>query len=227
MLLGLNEESRSRIVREYLEGSPEARQKFAASMNQPILMRLFYMSPAKKALLPAEEPSEGILEKKSDFTLDTTRFETISRCSENFQKEALKELDGAFFKALYERTSPPGPQLASWDELPKLKGGTLFLNVRDYSDLRKYGRDILDPVCGVELLRTGFVAELFGSKVITSRFVEVGTMYHLPEGAGSVWIDYKVSWKADTTYEGILRYKIELFADASVRAWTPPPISPR
>jgi hypothetical protein len=58
-----------------------------------------------------------------------------------------------------------------------LRVARVYMNARDYADLRKFGRDILDIESQATLLKTGLMATLWGSQVITSRLVPVGTVY--------------------------------------------------
>lgn len=58
-----------------------------------------------------------------------------------------------------------------------LRVARIFMNARDYADIRKFGRDILDIESQRELLRTGLQATLWGAQIITSRLVPVGTVY--------------------------------------------------
>ena len=58
-----------------------------------------------------------------------------------------------------------------------LRVARVYMNARDYSDIRKFGRDILDIESQATLLKTGLQAVLWGAQVITSRLVPVGTVY--------------------------------------------------
>ena len=58
-----------------------------------------------------------------------------------------------------------------------LRVARVFMNAKDYSDLRKFGRDILDIETQRELLKTGLMATLWGAQIIVSRLVPVGTVY--------------------------------------------------
>lgn len=58
-----------------------------------------------------------------------------------------------------------------------LRVARLFMNARDYSDIRKWGRDQLDPITQKSLLATGLMANLWGSDIIVSRVVPIGTIY--------------------------------------------------
>ena len=58
-----------------------------------------------------------------------------------------------------------------------LRVARMFMNARDYSDIRKFGRDQLDPVTQKSLLATGLMANMWGADIIVSRVVPIGTVY--------------------------------------------------
>jgi len=58
-----------------------------------------------------------------------------------------------------------------------LRVARLFMNARDYSDIRKFGRDQLDPVTQKSLLATGLMANMWGADIIVSRVVPIGTVF--------------------------------------------------
>ena len=58
-----------------------------------------------------------------------------------------------------------------------LRVARVFMNARDYADLRKFGRDILDTESQRDLLKSGIMATLWGAEIITSRLVPAGTVY--------------------------------------------------
>ena len=58
-----------------------------------------------------------------------------------------------------------------------LRVARVFMNARDFSDIRKFGREILDPESQQQLLRTGLMGTLWGAQIITSRLVPRGTVY--------------------------------------------------
>jgi HK97 family phage major capsid protein len=58
-----------------------------------------------------------------------------------------------------------------------LRVARVYMNARDYADIRKFGRDILDIESQATLLKTGLQATLWGSQIITSRIVPAGTVY--------------------------------------------------
>jgi hypothetical protein len=65
----------------------------------------------------------------------------------------------------------------SYIEEHDLRVARVFMNARDYSDLRKFGRDILDFESQRELLKTGLFASIWGASIIVSRLVPAGTVY--------------------------------------------------
>lgn len=62
-------------------------------------------------------------------------------------------------------------------ERSDIRVATVFLNAKDYADLRKWDRDTLDIETQAVLLKTGLMATLWGAKLIVSRIVPEGTVY--------------------------------------------------
>ena len=58
-----------------------------------------------------------------------------------------------------------------------LRVANVFMNAKDFADLRKWDRDTLDPITQGELLKTGYMANIYGAKIIVSRIVPAGTVY--------------------------------------------------
>jgi HK97 family phage major capsid protein len=58
-----------------------------------------------------------------------------------------------------------------------LRVARMFMNARDYSDIRKFGRDQLDPITQKSLLNTGLMAQIWGADIIVSRVVPIGTIF--------------------------------------------------
>lgn len=58
-----------------------------------------------------------------------------------------------------------------------LRVARIYMNARDYADVRKFGRDILDIESQGTLLKTGMMATLWGAKIIISRLVPLGFVY--------------------------------------------------
>jgi len=62
-------------------------------------------------------------------------------------------------------------------ERSDIRVATVFLNAKDYADLRKWDRDTLDIETQAVLLKTGLMATLWGAKLMVSRIVPEGTVY--------------------------------------------------
>ena len=58
-----------------------------------------------------------------------------------------------------------------------LRVARIYMNARDYADIRKFGRDILDIESQATLLKTGLQGIIYGANIVTSRLVPVGTVY--------------------------------------------------
>lgn len=58
-----------------------------------------------------------------------------------------------------------------------LRVARVYMNARDYADLRKFGRDVLDTESQATLVKTGLMATLWGAQIVISRLVPVGTVY--------------------------------------------------
>ncbi|MFA5999548.1 MAG: HK97-fold major capsid protein [Candidatus Paceibacterota bacterium] len=63
-----------------------------------------------------------------------------------------------------------------------LRVARCFFNPRDYADIRKFGRDQIDPVHQAAIIDTGLQAEFWGAQLITSRIVPQGTVYICTDG---------------------------------------------
>ena len=62
-------------------------------------------------------------------------------------------------------------------ERTDLRVANLFMNARDFADLRKLDRDTLDVETQAVLFKTGLVASIWGARIIVSRLVPEGTVY--------------------------------------------------
>lgn len=58
-----------------------------------------------------------------------------------------------------------------------LRAARIFINGRDYSDIRKFDRDVVDQETMQSLFRTGYVGKIYGCQVIRSRVIAPGTVY--------------------------------------------------
>jgi len=62
-------------------------------------------------------------------------------------------------------------------ERSDLRVANVFMNAKNYKDLRKWDRDTLDIESQAVLLKTGLMATLWGAKIIVSRIVPENTVY--------------------------------------------------
>lgn len=92
------------------------------------------------------------------------------------------------FDSLPGQTNPDIPVIApltsavladAFAEIEKhdLRVARIFMNAKDYADIRKFGQEILDIQSQADLLKTGLQSTLWGAQIITSRLVPVGTVY--------------------------------------------------
>jgi hypothetical protein len=62
-------------------------------------------------------------------------------------------------------------------ELHDLRVARVFMNARDYADIRKFGRDVLDIESQATLWKTGMMATGWNAQFIVSRLVPAGVVY--------------------------------------------------
>ena len=76
-----------------------------------------------------------------------------------------------------------------------LKVAYIFCNARDFTDIRKWDRDTLDPESQGELLKTGVRNSLWGAKIVVSRVVPQGTvdLTCAPEVFGRIPVRYDLT----------------------------------
>lgn len=122
------------------------------------------------------------------------RFDLIERSVDLAKSEIQAEEDRKVFAvmdALAADATNPNPALAVTGNLTAnaladafanvertdLRVATVFMNAKDYADLRKFDRDTLDIETQATLLKTGLMATLWGAKLVVSRIVTEGTVY--------------------------------------------------
>lgn len=92
-----------------------------------------------------------------------------------------------------------------------LRVARVFMNAKDYADVRKFGRDILDIESQADLLATGLMANLWGAKIIVSRIVPVGRVYSLaePEYVGRIPVRTELTvMSADVPQERLIGFSM-------------------
>ena len=62
-------------------------------------------------------------------------------------------------------------------ETHDLRVARIFCNALDYTDIRKWGRDVLDVETQATLLKTGLMATVWGAQIIVTRKVAPGYIY--------------------------------------------------
>lgn len=144
------------------------------------------------------------------------RFAILDRAQEKGYIEMAKEEDRRVFAAIdYGATTAPDHNtvVVGTAGLTRAKLSDLFLEIEkhntpvanilmnpaQYRDLRNWGNNELDPVTQYELLRTGYVGDIWNTRIRTSYLVPVGCVYAVAEpqylGVISVRIDLNV-WEA-------------------------------
>jgi len=103
-----------------------------------------------------------------------------------------------------------------------LRVARIFMNGRDYADLRKFDRDVIDPETQQALFRTGYVGKVYGAQVIRTRVIQPGTVYICGEreyyGRFPVRTELTVI-TADVPQERIVGFSI--FQEQGVGAYNP------
>lgn len=126
------------------------------------------------------------------------RFDLIERAQDLARAEIQAEEDTRVFEILdavaaagFDNVGPSNPDIAAtapltpadladaWASIERwdLRVARVFANATDYTDIRKWGRDVLDIESQAALLKTGLQATVWGAQIIVSRRVPVGYMY--------------------------------------------------
>lgn len=148
-------------------------------------------------------------ETSSDSSFGVTMFDAYSRTVDAYSRTATGDyLDFSAFDVALTAIDPDTGKLFNaritddgslgldsladaYSEIEKhdLRVTTLFMNVREYIDIRKLGQ--FEPTTRKTLLSCGLMAMLWQAEIIVSRFVPVGTVYVcadrvgvIPEGRG-------------------------------------------
>lgn len=107
-------------------------------------------------------------------------------------------------------------------ERTDIRVATVFLNAKDYADLRKWDRDTLDIETQSILLKTGLMATLWGAKLIVSRIVPEGTVYVCGESEffGRIPVRTELTvLSADSPRERLIGFSI--FQQIGIGAYNP------
>ena len=155
-------------------------------------MNIIAVAKPKRVLFPlfeiASNPEIQLTEIKA------RRFDLIERAVDLAKSEIQAEEDRKVFNvmdALAADPTNPNPDIPVTTNLTAnalvdafanversdMRVAHVFLNAKDYADLRKWDRDTLDIETQAKLLKTGLMATLWGAKLIVSRIVPEGTVY--------------------------------------------------
>lgn len=107
-------------------------------------------------------------------------------------------------------------------EANDLRVARIFMNARDYADLRKFGRDILDIESQANLLKTGIQSTLWGAVVITSRLIPQGFVYLTaePEMFGRIPVQTELTvLSADDPRRRVIGFSV--FENLGIGAYNP------
>jgi len=122
------------------------------------------------------------------------RFDLIERSVDLAKSEIQAEEDRKVFAvmdALAADASNPNPAIPVTGNLTSnsladafanvertdMRVANVFMNAKDFADLRKWDRDTLDIETQARLLKTGLMGNVWGANIITSRVVTEGTVY--------------------------------------------------
>ncbi|OHD24549.1 MAG: hypothetical protein A2Y38_08830 [Spirochaetes bacterium GWB1_59_5] len=103
-----------------------------------------------------------------------------------------------------------------------LRVARIYMNARDYADIRKFGRDILDIESQATLLKTGLQGVIYGAQVVTSRLVPSGTVYLCcePEMFGRIPVRTELTvLSADDPKRRVIGFSI--FENLGIGAYNP------
>ena len=198
----ISNELKQQIISEYIK-TAGGRAKLAASMTQPLRLRRDYTSVGRKTFLVEQLPDGALPIYDKDANVPLTqvkerRFDLIERSQDLAKAEIQAEEDQRVFSILdsvatsgfdnigasnadIPATAPLTPSdladafaaVEYWD----LRVARVFANAKDYSDIRKWGRDVLDIESQATLLKTGLMGTVWGAQIIVSRKVPVGYIY--------------------------------------------------
>jgi hypothetical protein len=155
-------------------------------------MNIVAVAKPKRVLFPlfeiASNPEIQLTELKQ------RRFDLVERSVDLAKAEIQAEEDRKVFAvmdALSADPTNPNPAIPVTGNLTSnaladafaniertdIRVANVFLNAKDYADLRKWDRDTLDIETQAVLLKTGLMATLWGAKLIVSRIVPEGKVY--------------------------------------------------
>jgi len=170
-------------ITAYVVGE-EGQNIIAVTKSRRVIFPLFEIaSNPEIPLTQIKERRFDLIERAQDLGRST-----IQAAEDERVFAVLDSIATAGFDSLPAQLNPDIPVVAplsgavladafSLIERHDLRVARVYMNARDYADLRKFGRDILDIESQAILLKTGLMATLWGAQIVTSRLVPVGTVY--------------------------------------------------
>jgi len=107
-------------------------------------------------------------------------------------------------------------------ETHDLRVARVFMNARDYADIRKFGRDVLDIESQATLWKTGMMATGWNAQFIVSRLVPAGVVYVCcePEHFGRIPVRTELTvLSADNPEERTIGFS--MFENLGIGAYNP------
>ena len=123
------------------------------------------------------ERSQDLAKAEIQAAEDARAFDVMDAVSQN----GFDNLGSAYVNAPVNATAPLTPSNLADSfariETHDLRVARIFVNALDYSDVRKWGRDVLDIETQATLLKTGLMATVWGAQIIVTRKVAPGYIY--------------------------------------------------
>jgi hypothetical protein len=107
-------------------------------------------------------------------------------------------------------------------ELHDLRVARVYMNARDYADIRKFGRDVLDLESQATLWKTGMMATGWNAQFIVSRLVPQGVVYCCcePEHFGRIPVRTELTvLSADNTEDRTIGFS--MYENLGIGAYNP------
>jgi hypothetical protein len=107
-------------------------------------------------------------------------------------------------------------------EFHDLRVARVYMNARDYADIRKFGRDVLDIESQATLWKTGMMATGWNAQFIVSRLVPAGVVYCCcePEMFGRIPVRTELTvLSADNSEERTIGFS--MFENLGIGAYNP------
>lgn len=107
-------------------------------------------------------------------------------------------------------------------ETHDLRVARVYMNARDYADIRKFGRDVLDIESQGQLWKTGLMSQAWNAQFIVSRLVPAGVVYVCcePEHFGRIPVRTELTvMSSDNTEDRTIGFS--MFEHLGIGAYNP------